>query len=460
LIQPQLGDGDGFLLYPARDHDTVVLVAIRSGNKLFGLLVAGGVEADDLAIAGEHRVSAALAIGHLQASLGVHDAQRAQLAAALGNARHIHQVTFDGFLFAAPGPGRGHKHSSHCDIDDKSARPLQHGVHFNSFRLAARNCDALHWVRGMIRAVKIFFIGCIALLAAVAQEVAPSSAEAAAQQVRQLLQSGQIDQAVEAGAAATSRWPENPETWHMAGLAHFKAGDLPRAEIELGQAVRLAPRQADVHYDLALVHLSQKKYTEAATQLEEANRIDPSNALAHIFLGRAYLNSNRTLPAIEQFKQALRIDPNIALGHYHLGFAYESLGKNPLAVAEFRKELTAHPDDPETLYQLAHALLDLGRAGEAAGYLERCRTLQPQRPQAAYDLGKALLAQNKAQAAVAVLQAAVQLSPNDPSFHYLLARALDAAGSKEAAKAELEKFRELKANQPTEGGMASGRIIK
>ena len=29
-----------------------------------------------------------------------------------------------------------------------------------------------------------------------------------------------------------------------------------------------------------------------------------------------------------------------------------------------------------------------------------------------------------------------------------------------AAKAELEKFRELKANQPTEGGMASGRIIK
>ena len=75
-------------------------------------------------------------------------------------------------------------------------------------------------------------------------------------------------------------------------------------------------------------------------------------------------------------------------------------------------------------------------------------------------MGKALLAQNKAQDAVTALQAAVQLSPNDPSFHYLLARALDAAGSKEAAKAELEKFRELKANQPTEGGMASGRIIK
>src|SRR5207244_8863145 len=117
------------------------------------------------------------------------------------------------------------------------------------------------------------------------------------QQVGQLLQYGNIDQAVEAGVAATSCRPKNPETWHMAVLAHFKAGDLPRAEIELGQAVRLAPQQADVHYDLALVHLSQKKYTEAATQLEEANRIDPSNALAHIFLGRAYLNSNRTLPA-------------------------------------------------------------------------------------------------------------------------------------------------------------------
>src|SRR5205807_2136205 len=239
------------------------------------------VEADDLAIAGEHRVSAALAIGHLQAALSMHDAQRTQLATALGSAGDIHQVTFDGLLFSMPGPSRGQEHSSHCDKDDKSA-PLQHGLHLNSFRLAARNCDALHWVRGMIRAVKIFFIGCIALLAAVAQEVAPSSAEAAAQQVRQLLQSGQIDQAVEAGAAATSRWPENPETWHMAGLAHFKAGDLPRAEIELGQAVRLAPRQADVHYDLALVHLSQKKYTEAATQLEEANRIGPSNALARI----------------------------------------------------------------------------------------------------------------------------------------------------------------------------------
>ena len=58
------------------------------------------------------------------------------------------------------------------------------------------------------------------------------------------------------------------------------------------------------------------------------------------------------------------------------------------------------------------------------------------------------------------LQAAIQLSPNDPSFHYLLARALDAVGNKQEAKAELEKFRELKANQPTEGGMASGRIIK
>lgn len=289
-----------------------------------------------------------------------------------------------------------------------------------------------------------------------AQAESPQQAVA---KLERLVEQNQVQPAIDSGNVAVAQWPGNAQMHHLLGLAYFKAGDLTGAGEHLAKAVNLAPRQADMQYDLALVRLSERNYPAAAEHLELANRLDPKNALAHVLLGRAYLNTNRTLQAIPEFQQALRLEPNIELGHYHLGFAYESLGKNDEAIAEYNLELVRDPASAETLYQLGHTLLESGKLNDAEGALRRCLAHE-RRFDAEYDLGKTLLLEHKVSESITTLRKAIELNSGDPSVHYQLARALEISGRKQEAEQELARFRTLKAAQPSEGGMASGRVIK
>jgi tetratricopeptide (TPR) repeat protein len=290
-----------------------------------------------------------------------------------------------------------------------------------------------------------------------ARQLAPENLAANRGLVLSYVQVGRLPEAVELGAKAIMRWPNDAPLQHWLGLAYFKQKMNGPALEALRRSETLDSSQFGIHFDIALVLLSDEHYSEAADELEKAIKLRPSDALPHVLLGRAYQNSNRTLDGIEQFKTALRLDPNLPLGHYHLGFAYSSLGRVPEAIAEYEKEIARSSADPNVLYQLGHSLLESGKWQEAVTYLKKAAELDSQNADASYDLGKALLLSGDAQAAITSLRHALELNPSNASTHYQLSRALGKLGQKEEAERERQRFAELKKTQPESGGMASGR---
>jgi tetratricopeptide (TPR) repeat protein len=75
------------------------------------------------------------------------------------------------------------------------------------------------------------------------------------------------------------------------------------------RAVRLSPRYADLHYNLALLYSDREQYEEAISELKKALRINPSYLFARINLGVLYEDQKKWKEARREYRKILQITP-------------------------------------------------------------------------------------------------------------------------------------------------------
>jgi len=85
--------------------------------------------------------------------------------------------------------------------------------------------------------------------------------------------------------------------------------------------------------------ISQNRIADAIAALEPAIRIAPKDAKCHEELARAYQQANRLSEAQQQLEQAVALDPKNPRLHYQLGRLYQHAGLAEKARAEL--ELSA-----------------------------------------------------------------------------------------------------------------------
>jgi Tfp pilus assembly protein PilF len=137
-------------------------------------------------------------------------------------------------------------------------------------------------------------------------------------------------------------------------LGHFEA-----AEINIKQAVALAPDDAYSLFVLGRLKFRQKKYDEAIDALNRAAKLDPQDAQIQNSLGLALSEKGLRGPAEAALRRAVQIDPAYADAHNNLAVAY--ITRQPplveLARWHYQKALAAgHAPNPEL-----EKLLDAGK---------------------------------------------------------------------------------------------------
>lgn len=128
-------------------------------------------------------------------------------------------------------------------------------------------------------------------------------------------------------------------------LGHFDA-----AEINIKQAVALAPDDPYSLFVLGRLKFRQKKYDEAIDALNRAAKLDPQDAQIQNSLGLALSEKGLRGPAEAALRRAVQIDPGCADAHNNLAVAY--ITRQPplveLARWHYQKALAAgHPHNPE-----------------------------------------------------------------------------------------------------------------
>ncbi len=265
------------------------------------------------------------------------------------------------------------------------------------------------------------------------------------------LEAAQFDKALDPLLKAAQLQPNNADVHKTLGKTYFALGDYEKSARALEVALKLAPKDFNSSFTLAITYLQQRQFTEARRVFDSMIAEFGQTPEIHIAIGRAFREAGRLPEAIEEFKRAVALNSQFPGGHYNLGLAYlwnEGGAAVANAEGEFKIELAANPNDYFSNYYLGITCIFQRKWEPAIDYLTTASRIQPNNPDPYFQLGQAYQELQKHDQAIDVLTKAIELNPNLPhnkfqvtTAHYRLAQ----TGQTEAGRKELQVASELKA---------------
>jgi tetratricopeptide (TPR) repeat protein len=164
------------------------------------------------------------------------------------------------------------------------------------------------------------------------------------------IQTGQLPEAVANLQAALAARPNDPDLLYYLGRA---SGLLSKQSIDTLLAAY--PDSARAHQALAENYFVLRQMPEAEKEYREALRLRPDVPEIHLELGEVYAGAFQWAKAEEEFRAQTKLQPGNAEAAYRLGTALLEQGKVHEARAELLNANKLMPDMPETLYSLGKA---------------------------------------------------------------------------------------------------------
>jgi Flp pilus assembly protein TadD len=154
-----------------------------------------------------------------------------------------------------------------------------------------------------------------------------------------LLRAGDFPAAIQTYKQALKLAPNDEDLHFNLGVALAKNGQFTNAEAEYRQALKLLPDYPEVHNNLANVLMRLGKTAEAEAHFNEALKEMPEYAQAHNNLGILHQQARHTNEALLCFQKAVEYDTNYWEAHFNLANAYLRVQNTNKAIAELRETL-------------------------------------------------------------------------------------------------------------------------
>jgi predicted O-linked N-acetylglucosamine transferase (SPINDLY family) len=208
------------------------------------------------------------------------------------------------------------------------------------------------------------------------------------------------------------------------GVGLLQSGEFARAIQAFESAIRLAPRVAGLHYNLANAHLAAGAASNAILHYQNALAIDPAFAQAHNNMGVAYRKCGRFEQARECFRTALSLDPGLSAARANLGIALVAIGSLAEGIGHLKEALLFEPGNVEAISELARALQMIGEWPQAFALYEYA--IKTGRSSAALcnDYAAALMARGFTEKALVFCDLALSLDPCYAEAHVHRAQTL------------------------------------
>jgi tetratricopeptide (TPR) repeat protein len=271
----------------------------------------------------------------------------------------------------------------------------------------------------------------------------------------ELARGGHPDQALDQLARALAEQPQHAQVRGAAVEALTRisrmaegTGDLVCAARALEEALRIAPRFADVHYRLARVQLARRQEKAARKSLDAALRINPQYVAAQV--ERALLDAREGLlgEAIEALRKLELARAPHEPRLFHRGI--ESLEQADWQEAGSLLRQALHLDEPGLSERIAEARTRLsgGDRSGAARLIHEALIEHPAYADLHCLLGIVELEEGHVDDAIATLAQALELHPDYHAARVHLARALEASGDLAQAEEQIALVLEADPQNP------------
>ena len=166
------------------------------------------------------------------------------------------------------------------------------------------------------------------------------------------VETGQFAEAITNLQAALQKRPNDPDLLYYLGRA---AGLLSKQSID--SLLAAYPDTARAYQSMAENYFVLRQMPEAEKQYEQALKLRPDTPNLHLELGQVFAMTARWPQAEEQFRAECKLQPGNAEAAYRLGDALLHQGKAREARAALERSNKLQPQMPETLYSLGKAAL-------------------------------------------------------------------------------------------------------
>jgi tetratricopeptide (TPR) repeat protein len=196
---------------------------------------------------------------------------------------------------------------------------------------------------------------------------------------------GYYAQAVEPFEQAIHLAPKNFEPHFDLGLTLLKLGQTAAAEAQLDQALPLAPDSPEVNKLLAVMYVNQNQTQKAIERLRVANQVAPDDPRILALLGEQYLAGHYAAKAIPCLAEVIQRDPGNAAPYFLLIEAYQDQDNFQGALKVAQSGAARFPKNARLVYQEGQQLANIGNYQKARPYAEQAVELDPNLVDA-YDL--------------------------------------------------------------------------
>jgi tetratricopeptide (TPR) repeat protein len=150
-----------------------------------------------------------------------------------------------------------------------------------------------------------------------------------------------------------------------------------KALVDLDEAVRLMPGEAEFSIDRGLVNYVTSRYEEALTDLGRALELGARQARVFLMRAEIFKQLERYEEAVADLEQHLELEPGATVGLVSRAEVYLATGRTEDALADLDEAVRRAPDEAELLAERSRAYLIVGRLDQALQDADRTIELEP-----------------------------------------------------------------------------------
>jgi len=185
-----------------------------------------------------------------------------------------------------------------------------------------------------------------------------------------LLQTGKMDDALQALQQAVKANPANAFGHYELGMAYLAKGNASQAEGEWRAATQIHPDLTDAWIALAKVANDRRDWNALESIGAQIKKISPASPGGYLFHATARMNQNDGAGAEADLKQLIQVAPQSPLGYAKLGQLRAFTKRFPEAEALYREALNRSPNFLDAVQGIVELDFQRNRPADAIQFVQ------------------------------------------------------------------------------------------
>jgi predicted O-linked N-acetylglucosamine transferase (SPINDLY family) len=254
-----------------------------------------------------------------------------------------------------------------------------------------------------------------------------------------LFQSGDLAACKSMALTLTSQHPKHGFAWKILGTIYQNESQNEAARDALLTAVKLMPKDADIHYNLANAYFDLEQKKLAIKHYLKSIKIKPDFLKAHYNLGSIYFSVENYALSEKHLNTVIKLDPSHYEAYLQLTKVYDAQQNYTAAIELLKSVIALQPNFFDAYLSLAIEFQNANLKNEAIVTYEQLLSLAPERIDAYNSLGLYLLKLKKYVQAERTLLKALGIDDASPEILNSLSFVYSAQKNTEEATYYLQK---------------------